>query len=203
MVQQFTFLSQLKKLCLENVSVDGPRFCASLSQLTTLASLQLSSIALPVHSHYETYGETNATDVGSARTEQLMQTIAALPSLSSLKFSYVKCGRSPTMLGAATKLTSLGLRHCGISDYALNCILCGVKGLCKLEVADCHHITDSVLPVISTLQHLTSVLLVGTGVSEVGAQDLLGLETLRYMFAADELGGKSSQQIWDNGYFIV
>lgn len=195
-VQQLSCLSRLTSLCLHRVEVVGPQLCASLGQLTALQSVGPSAVDMRG-------GERSPNRCDDTSMMLLMRTLKELPCLSDLRLAHTKHGRGHGVLARATNLTSLALEHCQVARYALDTILCGVTGLSNLRVAYCTDVHDSVVPQISTLQHLTSLFIAATNISEVGAQLLLGLKKLDYFFAADNICGINSDYEWSCGYLFI
>ncbi|KAF6249586.1 hypothetical protein COO60DRAFT_1647860 [Scenedesmus sp. NREL 46B-D3] len=113
----------------------------------------------------------------------LTAVIAALPHLNRLSLSLQGLGTSAAAeLGAATGLTWLKLRACGIDSAALAGLASELKGLRSLFVEYNREVGDEVLPVLlRELTALTELDVRYTGVSGAGGQHLQTMTRLQQL----------------------
>jgi hypothetical protein len=109
--------------------------------------------------------------------------IAALPHLSNLSLSLQGLGSAAAAeLGAATGLTSLKLRACGIDSAALAGLAYELKGLRSLFVEYNRDVDDAVVPVLlQTLTELTELDVRYTGISSTAGELLQAVTRLHQL----------------------
>jgi hypothetical protein len=131
----------------------------------------------------------DAAEYAAAASEEdcgkagLTSVIASLPHLESLSLSLQGLGSTAAAeLGAATGLTSLKLRACGIGSAALAGLAADLKGLRSLFMEYNRQVGDDVLPVLlQQLTELTELDVRYTGVSDAGRQYLQQLTRLQQL----------------------
>lgn len=113
----------------------------------------------------------------------VMHAIASLPNLTSVSLSLQNLGHAAAAeLAAATQLTSLKLRACGVGDSTIKYVAQNLTNLRSLFAEYNRDISDEVLEVLARgLKQLTELDIRYTSVSEDGKQFLRTLQRLKQL----------------------
>lgn len=179
------------------VTADAVVLASVVQQLTGLRKLMIRFAGVPMNEFPQSsdaedaYGQhfapvadqQGAGGPGNHVDQQLLSAVASLQQLRCFAY-HSGCLYSSyqvySPLTAATQLTALQLRYCGLEDKSVGVLAASLTGLRELDIAGNRHVTCRVVPLISKgLRQLTYLNLCGTLVNEVNVSSIPQVSSLR------------------------